>query len=464
MKTKRVELVSVVPPTIFPQVVPVMLTAETMAARRDKVLARMRAENFDALLIYADKEHGGNFEYLTGFVPRFEEALLLLEADGKATLILGNENLKMAQHARLPVQQVLCPYFSLPNQPMDHEKSLNDLFIAAGLGNKQKIGLVGWKMFTGKIGDQETLFDLPYFIVESVKKSLAAGATLVNAIPLFIGGQAGARTTNNANELAHYEYGANLSSNCIMAAMNSVAIGVKESELGQQLTAEGQYNTVVTIAATGRRFEHANFYPTHKVVQQGDPLSLTTAYKGGLSSRTAFAIADESELPANQRDYLTRVAKPYYRAVVTWLENIHIGMKGGELYSLIEQVLPKKDYGWHLNPGHLVADEEWMSSPVYPLSEEKIRSGMMLQIDIIPSVAGYTGVSAEECVAVADTELQANIRQDYPQLWARITQRREYLKTVLNINLSDDVIPLSNTVAYLRPFLLAKDKALAMRD
>ncbi len=150
MKTKRVELVSVVPPATFPQVAPVMLTAETMAARRDKVLARMRAENFDALLIYADKEHGGNFEYLTGFVPRFEEALLLLEADGKATIILGNENLKMAQHARLPVQQLLCPYFSLPNQPMDHEKPLDELFVAAGLGNKQKVGLVGWKMFTGK--------------------------------------------------------------------------------------------------------------------------------------------------------------------------------------------------------------------------------------------------------------------------------------------------------------------------
>ncbi|WP_156294041.1 M24 family metallopeptidase [Serratia oryzae] len=464
MNIERVDLVAVTPPATFPQVAPVTLTKETMAERLGKVLAGMRAEHFDALLIYADKEHGSNFEYLTGFVPRFEEGLLLLAANGSATVILGNENLKMARHSRLPVQLLHCPYFSLPNQPMDHEKPLHELFSAAGLGSKQKVGLVGWKMFTGTLGNQQTLFDLPYFIVESIKQSLAPRAELVNATHLFIGGAYGARTTNNANEIAHYEYGANLSSSCMMDAMDSVAVGRKEADLGQRLTAQGQYNTVVTIAATGQRFENANFYPTHKVIQRGDPLSLTTAYKGGLSSRTGFVVADESELPANQSDYLARVAKPYYHAVAVWLESIRIGMKGGELYALIEQVLPKKEYGWHLNPGHLVADEEWMSSPIYPLSEEKISSGMMLQIDIIPSIAGYTGVSAEECVAVASAELQANIRQEYPQLWARIAKRREYIQQVLNIRLSDDVIPLSNTVAYLRPFFLAKDKALAIRN
>lgn len=464
MNIERVELVSVTPPATFPHVAPVTLTKETMAERLGKVLAGMRAENFDALLVYADKEHGGNFEYLTGFVPRFEEGLLLLEANGNATAILGNENLKMAQHSRLPVKLLHCPYFSLPNQPMDNEQPLHELLAAAGLGEKQKVGLVGWKMFTGQLGNQQTCFDLPYFMVESVKQSLVPRATLVNAIHLFIGGANGARTTNNANEIAHYEYGANLSSNCIMAAMDVVAVGLKEVDLGQKLTAEGQYHTVVTIAATGRRFENANFYPTHKVIQPGDALSLTTAYKGGLSSRTGFVIADESELPANQRDYLARVAKPYYHTVAAWLENIRIGMKGGDVYSLIERIFPKQDYGWHLNPGHLVADEEWMSSPIYPSSEEKINSGMLLQIDIIPSIAGYTGVSAEECVAVADAKLQADIRQDYPQLWARIVERREYIKTVLNIDLSDDVIPLSNTVAYLRPFFLSKDKVLAIRN
>lgn len=49
--------------------------------------------------MYADKEHGGNFEYLTGFIPRFEEALLVLHREGEAVLVLGNENLKLAAFA-----------------------------------------------------------------------------------------------------------------------------------------------------------------------------------------------------------------------------------------------------------------------------------------------------------------------------------------------------------------------------
>ena len=35
-----------------------------------------------------------------------------------------------------------------------------------------------------------------------------------------------------------------------------------------------------------------------------------------------------------------------------------------------------------------------------------LESGMLFQVDIIPSVPGYTGVSAEECVALADETLQ----------------------------------------------------------
>ncbi|MNC21615.1 hypothetical protein D3C75_695990 [compost metagenome] len=76
-------------------------------------------------------------------------------------------------------------------------------------------------------------------------------------------------------------------------------------------------------------------------------------------------------------------------------------------------------------------------------------------------MAGYTGVSAEESIALADADLQAKIQAAYPELWERISTRRDYIRNVLKINLADEVIPLSNTVAYLRPFLLAKDKVLA---
>jgi len=459
MKQSEIQLTKLPKPMIFTDVAPTFLTDETMDERKQKVLENMKSENYDTLVIYADKEHGGNFEYLTGFIPRFEEGLLVLDVTGESTLILGNENLKMAKVARIENQLIHSPLFSLPNQPMDNEARLENIFEKIGLSEKRKIGVVGWKMFTTAESDNEAYFDLPYFIIQALLTSKNDQAVIKNAAHLFIRGDKGARTTNNVNEIAHYEYGANLSSSCILKAMDMVEVGITEATLGNELTAEGQTNTVVTIAATGQRFEFGNIYPTHKQVKLGDPLSLTTAFKGGLSSRTGFVIENEKQLPENQQDYLERVAKPYYQAVATWLEKIKIGMAGKELYQTIETVFPQADYHWHLNPGHLVSDEEWMSSPIYANSEETLKSGMILQIDIIPSVAGYTGVSAEECVALADATLQTQIKEKYPELWQRIIARKAYIRETLNIELSEDVIPLSNTVGYLRPFYLAKDQA-----
>ncbi len=171
-------------------------------------------------------------------------------------------------------------------------------------------------------------------------------------------------------------------------------------------------------------------------------------------------ISNETELPQDQKDYLGRVVYPYYNAVVAWLENLRINKTGKEIYPLIETVLPKEQYGWSLNPGHLTADEEWMSSPIYPGSENRIQSGMIFQIDIIPSVPGYTGVSAEDCIAIADEALRVRIQEEYPGLWKRILERREYITQTLNISLSDEFLPLSNTVGYLRPFLLNKSTAM----
>lgn len=450
-------------PALFLDVPPTILTDETINERKIKLLNAMKKNGFDVLVIYADKEHGSNFEYLTGFIPRFEEGILIVTDSGECTVILGNENLKMAAHSRVAVTLKHCPLFSLPNQPMDNEVALEDIFEEIGLDHKRKIGLVGWKLFTTQNRQPSTYFDIPYFIVEAIKNIKHPDAELTNAAHLLIGGDVGARTTNNANEIAHYEYGANLASTCILMAMNAVKVGSKEVEIGHKLAAEGQFNSVVTIAAAGKRFEKANLYPTHKRIEFGDSLSLTTGYKGGLSSRTGFVIESEQQLPKTQADYLDRVAKPYYCAVANWLEAIKIGMSGNDFYNIIENAYPKNIYKWHLNPGHLIADEEWMSSPIYCGSTEALKSGMILQIDIIPSIDGYTGVSAEECVALADQPLQEDIQLQYPELWNRIATRRRYIENELNIKLSKEVLPLSNTVAYLRPFYLSKSQALIVK-
>lgn len=402
--------------------IPVMLSDETMQNRKARLLENMQKDGFDAVVVYADLEHGSNFEYLCGFLPRFEEALLILHANGKAFMVLGNENLNKAGKARIEAVPIHMPHFSLPNQPMQTEKSVAQILASCELEDAEKIGLIGWKNFTSHVEDNHLLFDLPYFLVEALK-TVCGKAQFANAAYLLIG-ENGVRTTNNANEFAHYEYGAALAGNCILKTMDRLKVGKTEMEMAETLAADGQRHSVVTIMATGARFEKANLYPGNKQIQCGDKISITTGFKGGLQSRAGYAVECAEQLPEKEQDYLKAVAIPYFQAVKTWLETIKIGINGNDLYEAVEAVLPKEDYGWTLNPGHLCADEEWMSSPIYPQSEETLQSGMLFQIDIIPSVNGYGGVSCESGILLADEQLRKAIAKEYPAVWERIVKRR----------------------------------------
>lgn len=438
--------------------VPVPLTDETIGERKEKVLAGMRKAGIEQLVVYGDVEHGGNFEYLVGFFTRFEEGLLVIKADGEMNLVLGNENLNKASKARVAAGSVHVPMFSLPNQPCETDKTLREQLMAAGVEPGRRTGIAGWKLFTSPYEQNEAMFDVPAFIVDSIR-SIVGADKVVSAAALFIGPD-GARTINNANEIAHYEFGAALASDCMLEAMDRMEEGVSEMALGDCLNRFGQRNSVVTIAASGPRFIKANMYPTDNTVKRGDTISLTVGYRGGLSSRAGYAVRDGGELPEGVRDYVERVAAPYFHAYACWLSEIRIGMEGGALYRLVEEELPQSEFHWGLCPGHLVAEEEWLCSPIYRGSKETLKSGMLLQIDIIPSVSGYGGVSAESTIALADEALRLEISGQYPELWERIEKRREYMRQTLGIPLPEEVLPLCSTVAYLRPYLLCKEKAL----
>lgn len=465
MDTRNIELASVTAPLPDCTGQPVPLSDETIRERTDKVLAGMRARGLDQLVVYCDVEHAGNFNYLMGFFTRFEESLLLVDADGTMRVVLGNENLNKASKARIAIDPdcvTHAPVFSLPNQPDTVGKPLGDLLREAGVHRGARVGAVGWKLFNTAQQSTGDCLDVPAFVADALRDVVGSEGVVVNATDVFIGPD-GARTTNNANELAHYEFGASLASDCVLDAMDALRPGVTEMELGDKLVRYGQHTSVVTIAASGPRFVKANMFPTDTAVGVGDPIALTVGYSGGLSSRAAYAVEDASQLPEGCDAYLERVAVPYFNAYVRWLETIHVGMRGGDLFDEIENALPRAEYGWSLCPGHLTAEEEWLCSPVYEGSNEVLRSGMLLQIDIIPSVAGYAGVSAESTVALADAALRAELAKQYPELWTRVCNRRAYLREKLGINVSEDVLPMCGTVAYLRPYLLAKDKALVVR-
>ena len=73
----------------------------------------------------------------------------------------------------------------------------------------------------------------------------------------------------------------------------------------------------------------------------------------------------------------------------------------------------------YLNPGHFIHLDEWPSSPVYPGSAVTLRSGMTLQLDIIPATgSAYHTTNIEDGVALADDAARAELAARYPEAWA----------------------------------------------
>lgn len=299
MDASRYALEVIASPPVFPGVASPVLSDETLHRRLAAIIQRMHEQKIAQLIIYADKEHGSNFEYLAGFIPRFEEALLVVNHQGDLTYIMGNENLKLVPFARNPGRCLHAPVFSLPNQPIRGEQPLDHLLTGAGIVTGERTGLVGWKLFTGR---QQGMCDLPQFVYAAAAQAAGSDALLVNATGLFISPDNGARCVNCADEVAFYEAGANLASTAMLAALDSVEPGITEKALGAQLNAEGQPDRVVTIAATGERFAYARLYPSDKQLVTGDKLSITTGYKGGLTSRSAYVVSEASELQCNVSD------------------------------------------------------------------------------------------------------------------------------------------------------------------
>lgn len=457
--TMKIDVAKVKAPVLDHSGIPIMLTDETIEERKQKVIQLMKEAGYSSLVIYADKEHGSNFEYLVGFIPRFEEALLVFNADGSAGLILGNENFNKVPYSRIKAEGQKCSLFSLPNQPMGNMNELTDCLKNVTLDQSENVGLIGWKLLPDT---SNKTFDLPHFVLEAIQ-TIVPDKKLYNATDLLVGPVNGARTTNNANEIAHYEFGASLASDGVLESMNHLQVGAVETDIGNYLNRAGQYNSVVTITAFGPRFIKGNVYPTENKLDKGDKVALTVAYKGGLSSRSGYAVSNRDELEEVDKGYFDEVVAPYFSAYHFWLQNVKIGKNAGEFYEAFEKNYPQATYGWELCPGHLTSDEEWLSSPFYAGSKATVQSGMLFQVDFIPSQKGHNGISAESTVAVADEKLREEIASNYPELWARIESRRRYLAEELNIQLDESLLPLASTLGYYRPFLLDKDTALVIK-
>ncbi|MGQ9682773.1 MAG: hypothetical protein ACUVX9_09575 [Anaerolineae bacterium] len=116
-------------------------------ARLTALWERARQRRLDALVVYGDREHVANLAFLTGFDPRFEEALLIVRGDHVPVLITGNECFSYAAVSPLALDVRLFQHFSLLGQPRDKSRPLADMLRDAGLapGRRGRRSSLSWR-------------------------------------------------------------------------------------------------------------------------------------------------------------------------------------------------------------------------------------------------------------------------------------------------------------------------------
>ncbi len=418
--------------------------------RIERLRAHMVAGGWDRIVVYADREHSANLSYLTGFDPRFEEALLVLGREGDPAILVGNECWGMAVAAPVPMRPVMFQDFSLPSQPRDRSKPLSEILGSEGVTAGRRVGVVGWKQYA----DSGTI-EIPAFIVDELRSLVGRDGVVANVNDILIGAADGLRVINEVEQLAAFEYAACHTSQGVRRLLFGLEPGMREDEAVRLLQWNGMPLSCHLMLTAGERAALGLLSPGDRSIQRGDPFTVAFGIWGALNCRAGFVVAGPDELPAGIHDYVDRLVRPYFEAIVEWYEALHVGQKGAVLAEIVERRLGDPFFGIFLNPGHQIHLDEWVNSPIASGSDIELRSGMAFQVDVIPATGTeYFTTNIEDGVALADADLRHEFAGLYPAAWERIQARRRFMHDELGIRLHEDVLPFSNIPAYLPPFLL----------
>jgi hypothetical protein len=443
---------------------PVRPAVAEFQARIDTTREVMDRSGLTHLVVYGDREHFANLAWLTGFDPRFEEAVLILGRQGDPLLIVGNEC-----EGYLPVSPLYgtgklrserFQSFSLLNQPRGNSRLIRDIFADEGIGTGAAVGGVGWKYFSdSEHPDGAHALDLPAYLVDTLRE-LAGRENVTNATAILMHPDNGLRTFCSPADIAYFEYTNTLASE----GMKRMLFGMREGMTDHELATLAGYIGVplgchMTLA-TGDLPGLSG--PVGATIRRGTPLSTNICYWGSNICRAGWVASSARDLPPATQDYVENFAGPYFEVMSEWFGLLRIGTPGGELARLIAEKLPFDRFGIFLNPGHLIHLDEWLSSPIYPGSTVPLHSGMVMQVDVIPSSPIYSSTRMEDGVVIADADLRGQIREQFPDCFARCRARRDFMTDVLGVALPEEILPLSNIPVLVPPFFLSPNTVLAL--
>ena len=329
----------------------------------------------DWLVVYADREHLANIAFLSGYDPRFEEALLLLGPRDQRGLVVGNEGQAYAPLARLPgLETVLAQSMSLMGQDRSRKPDLASVLRQAGLSRGQTIGLVGWKYFEAVEWEEPSpgLF-VPHYLVVVLSKIAGGMEALKDVTAVLMHPATGLRSTIDADQIALHEWGAARASAAVWRIVTGTRLGVSELEAASAMGYAGEVLSAHVMYATGdARNEVIGLRsPGGRTVSRGDGAATAVGFWGGLSARAG--------LVADHDDAFLKAAAAYFGGLVAWYEAADIGVAGEDVFAAVAAALARGDLSSALNPGHLTGHDEWIHTPIRKTSSERIGSGMPFQ-------------------------------------------------------------------------------------
>lgn len=435
-------------------------------ARIEALRARMREDGLTHAVIYADREHFTNIFFLTGYDPRFEEALLIVSADALPTLVVGNEGYDYSFVSPLPIERVLYQNFSLQGQKRDALLPLERILAEAGVRPGAKAGVIGFKYFEpADIEDHDHMIDIPAYILRCVEA--ASGAPAVNYTRVMTEGTTGLRMRLNAKQVAVFEYAATQSSNRVIRMRRALAPGATEIAVSAAAGADGLPLCVYPNINFGKKNVALGLRsPDFTALEIGMPVTLSAALRGSLVCRSGLGARSEADFTGEYEGMLEGFVAPFFETVAHWLESIYIGASAGEIFASVRGRLRDANINSALNPGHSIAEDEWTNSVFFKDSPHRLVSGMYIQSDIIcnpSSGVALTGIF-EDGYVLADEALRADIAAHYPETWARMQSRRAFMRDVVGLKLSEDVLPMSNSCGAYHPFMLDATRIMALRE
>ena len=434
------------------------IPAATYASRLARLRERADTAGFHRLLVWADREHSANLSYLSGFDPRFEEALLVVADETDPAILVGNECWGMAGAAPLRMRRHRFQDFSLPGQPRDRSAPLSEILGDEGIGRGSRVGVIGWKTY-----GHAAMTDLPAYLVDELRAMVGPEGSVENATGLLIDAADGLRVINEVEQLAAFEWASCQTSQGVRRLIDGLEPGMTERDAVALLGWNGWPLSCHLMLTAGERATLGMLSPGDRPMERGDRFTTAFGIWGALSCRAGFLAESADDLPEDIRDYVDRLVAPYFAAIAEWYSAMRIGQSGGALHEIIQRHLGDPFFGIFLNPGHQLHLDEWVNSPISEGSTTELRSGMVFQVDVIPATGTpYFTTNIEDGIALADSALRSDLAAGYPDAWERIGRRRDFMANRLGIELHPDVLPLSNLAAHLPPFLLRPDLAMTL--